>query len=141
VRSRRRSTTSLPDPVLFTDRNLGAIVLPGALRNAGFRVVVHDDHFGGRQDVLDPEVIQVCGINGWFLLTGDGDLIRRWSRELAQAKIGVFCQTNNRHGAALWVPRICGLQASILKLAREEPPPFVAYITAESKSQLLLKRS
>ena len=54
--------------------------------------VVHDDDFRGRQDVLDPEVIRVCGEHGWFLLTGDSDLTRLWSRELIGANIGVLCR-------------------------------------------------
>ncbi len=141
MKSRRRSATTQPDPVFFIDRNLGAEILPNGLRKAGFLVVVHDEHFHGRQDVLDPEMIEECGAHGWFLLTGDSDLTRRWSREIAQAKIGVFCQTNNRHGPLLWLPRICSLQSSIIKLAQHEPRPFIAFITAEVKPQLLLKKS
>jgi hypothetical protein len=32
-------------PVFFVDRSLGKHVVPGALRAAGARVEVHDDHF------------------------------------------------------------------------------------------------
>jgi hypothetical protein len=139
VRSRRRSNITPPDPIFFVDRNLGADILPNALRQAGFRLVVHDEHFGKRQDVFDPEVIKECGVHNWFLLTGDGDLTRRWVKEIAAADIGVFCQTNNHHGPQLWIPRICRLQADIIKLAQYQKRPFVAFITAETKSQLLLK--
>lgn len=113
--------------------------MPTALRAAGFSVIVHDDYFQKRQDVLDPEVIRVCGEKRWFLLTGDSDLTRRCFREIIEASIGVFCQTNNHHGPALWCPRICGLKADIFKLARTQRTPFIAFITAEAKSQLLLK--
>ena len=139
MRSRRRSNITPPDPVLFVDRNLGAEILPNALRKAGFCLIVHDEHFNKRQDVLDPEVIRECGANRWFLLTGDGDLTRRWVKEIAEAEIGVFCQTNNHHGPQLWIPRICRLQGELVKFARCQPRPFVALITAETKSQLLLK--
>ncbi len=139
MKSRRRSNTTPPDPVFFIDRNLGADEFPNALRAAGFRVIVHDDHFKGRQDVYDPEIIRECGRNGWFLLTGDNDLTRRWAKEIAEAKIGVFCQTNNHQGPKLWIPRICYLKKSIIRLALKEPRPFVAFMTAESKSQLLKK--
>jgi len=125
--------------VFFVDRNLGADDMPTALRAVGFALVVHDDHFNKRQDVLDPEVIRVCGEQNWFLLTGDSDLTRRWSTEIIAANIGVFCQTNNHHGPALWCPRICGLKAEIISLAQKQAKPFIAFITADVKSQLLLK--
>ena len=101
--------------------------------------VVHDDDFRGRQDVLDPEVIRVCGEHGWFLLTGDSDLTRLWSRELIGANIGVLCQTNNHHGPQLWGPRICSLKSEIVHLAQHQLRPFIAFVTAEAKSQLFLK--
>lgn len=113
--------------------------MPRALRLAGFSLVVHDDHFNRRQDVLDPEVIRICGEKQWFLLTGDSDLTRRWSNEIIDAKIGVFCQTNNHHGPALWTPRICRLKADIINLAQKHTLPFIAFVTAHTKSQLLLK--
>lgn len=94
-----------PDPIFFTDRNLGAEYLPNELRKAGFRIVVHDDHFGKRQDVGDPEVILECARSGWVLLTGDKDMPRRWTREIRMARIRVFCQTNNHQGPKIWVPR------------------------------------
>jgi hypothetical protein len=100
---------------------------------------VHDDYFGKRQDVPDPEVIAECGINGWFLLTGDSDMPRRWKNEIDSASIGVFCQTNNHHGPVLWVPRIISVKAKIERLIRKRSGPFVAYITAESNSQLLCR--
>ena len=141
MKSRRRSNITLPDPVFFTDRNLGARVLPDQLRKAGFRLVVHDEHFSRRQDVLDPEVIRVCGENSWLLLTSDNDLTRRWASEIAAARIGVFCQTNNHQGPSLWAPRICFLKQDIIELAVRQLRPFIAFITAEIKPQLLLKKA
>jgi PIN like domain len=125
-----------PDPVFFLDRNLGAEVLPTALRIAGFRLVVHDEYFSRRQDVLDPEVIAECGFQRWFLLTGDSDMPRRWSIETKRAGIGVFCQTNNHQGPRLWVPRIIFLKKKLIKAALNWNRPFVAMITAESKPSL-----
>lgn len=140
MKSRRRSnTTTPPDPVFFVDRNLGAVYLPERLRAVGFRLAIHDDHFHKRQDVKDPEVIAACGENRWFMLTGDSDLPRCWRKEVDAAAIGVFCQTNNREGPQLWVPRIILLRAKILRLANKERLPFVAYITADAKPRLRLK--
>lgn len=139
MKSKRRLHISPPDPVFFIDRNLGADFLPNQLQFAGFRVIVHDDHFLKRQDVGDPEVIAACGTHGWFLLTGDSDLPRRWSKELKASSLGVFCQTNNHHGPILWVPRIISLKDKIIKCCHLRKRPFVAYITAETKSKLLFK--
>ncbi|MBB6145602.1 hypothetical protein HNQ77_003563 [Silvibacterium bohemicum] len=111
------------------------------LREAGFALIIHDEHFGRRQDVLDPEVIRACGENGWFLMTADSDLPRRWAKEMSIAQIGVFCQTNNHQGPKLWAPRICSLKAEIMLLASTEARPFTAYITAEIKPQLLLRKA
>jgi uncharacterized protein with PIN domain len=125
-----------PDPVFFTDRNLGAEYLPAELRAAGFRLVTHDEHFAKRQDVEDPEVIAECGRQGWYLLTGDGDLTRRWAREIRAAGIGVFCQTNNHQGPRLWVPRIVVAKPKILRAINKWERPFVGFITAEKKPKL-----
>jgi hypothetical protein len=54
-RSKKQSALnlpSLPEPlVFFIDRSLGRRVIPNALRDAGARVEVHDDHFS--QDAQD----------------------------------------------------------------------------------------
>jgi len=136
VRSRRQSHTSPPDPVFFTDRNLGVNFLPAELRRAGFRLIVHDEHFKGRQDVDDPEVIAECGRHDWHLLTADSDMPRRWSKEIRAASIGVFCQTNNRQGPRLRVPRIIELKAKMYRAALNWEKPFVGYITAGEKPSL-----
>jgi hypothetical protein len=122
-----------PDPVIFTDRDLGADYLPAELRKAGLRIITHDEHFDKRQNVLDPEVIQEVARQGWVLLTGDGDMPRRWANEIRTAKIAVFCQTNNHQGPRLWVPRIIAAKPKILRAIKNLDRPFVAFITAEPK--------
>ena len=120
-----------PNPTFFTDRNLGAEYLPSELRQAGFRLVVHDEHFSKRQDVDDPEVITECGLHNWVLLTGDADLPRRWAKEIRAARIGVFCQTNNHQGPRLWVPRIIKAHNKMHKAMKRWKLPFVGFLTAE----------
>ena len=136
MRSRQQSRTLPPDPVFFTDRNLGAEYLPSELRQAGFRIVVHDDHFAKRQDVEDPEVISECSRNGWTLLTGDKDMPRRWALEIRRAAIRVFCQTNNHQGPRLWVPRWIKMRPQICKACISWSAPCVGFITAEPKPRL-----
>lgn len=135
--SKRRSATStpLPDPVFFLDRNLGAEKLPTQLKAAGFQVIVHQDHYRGRQDVQDPEIIAECGKNGWFLLTADSALITRWAQDIKNAAIGVFCQSNNNDGPLLWGPRICNLKKRIIRAARTKQRPFAGVMTVGCKIQ------
>jgi hypothetical protein len=110
---------------------LGAEYLPNELRQAGFRIVVHDEYFSKRQNVDDPEVITECGRHNWVLLTGDSDLPRRWAKEIQMARIGVFCQTNNHQGPRLWVPRIIKAHKKMHKAMRRWKVPFVGFLTAE----------
>lgn len=115
------------------DRNLGADDLPAILRAAGFRVEVHDDVYYGRQDVLDPDIIAHCGKNRWFLLTGDIDLLTRYSEEIRRAALGVFCQANNHDGPKLWGPRIIAARNAIVRAANVRQRPFAAMITLKAK--------
>ncbi len=57
------------DLVFFLDRCLGRIVVAEALRAAGNRVEVHDDHFD--QDAPDEEWLPKVGAKKWVLLTRD----------------------------------------------------------------------
>jgi predicted nuclease of predicted toxin-antitoxin system len=133
---KQQSHISQPDPVFFVDRNLGAEQLPTALREAGFCLVVHDEHFNKRQNVDDPEVISECGRNEWFLLTADSDLTRRWAKEIRSARIGVFCQTNNNQGPRLWIPRIIKGKSGLLRAAFTWEKPFIAFIQGVPKGIL-----
>jgi hypothetical protein len=141
VKSRRPSHISPPDPIFFTDRDLGAEFLPAELRKAGFCIVTHDEHFHRRQDVLDPEVIAEVGRQGWCLLTGDSDMPRRWASEIRAAKIAVFCQTNNHQGPRLWLPRLVNAKPKILRAVEHWEKPFVAFITAQPKPNLNRRKS
>jgi hypothetical protein len=119
------------DPVFFVDRNLGAECLPNELRKAGYRIVVHDDHFSKRQDVLDPEVILECSKNGWPLLTGDSAMPHRWSREIRAAKIRVFYQINNHQGPRIWAPRWAKIRLKIFKACIRWAAPCAGSVSAE----------
>lgn len=59
-----------PDPlVLFIDRSLGKQIIASALRDAGFHVEIHDDHFN--PDAKDEEWLTQAGRKGWIVLTKD----------------------------------------------------------------------
>src|SRR3989344_8160221 len=89
-KSKKRSATSSSKPldeiVSFIDRSLGRKAVATALRNAGARVEVHDDHLP--QDAKDEEWLRYVGEREWVVLTQD-DRIRFHYHErtaLLQAK-------------------------------------------------------
>jgi hypothetical protein len=99
-----------------------------ALRAAGARVEVHDDHF--RQDCLDQEWLIEVGRRGWVVLTKDARIAYRPLERLAVVEAGVrmfALVAGNLAGhdmAAIFVKalspmrRFCGLH----------DPPFIAKV-------------
>jgi uncharacterized protein with PIN domain len=56
-------------PTFFLDRSLGKKMVAEALRAAGAKVEVHDDHFA--QDAQDEVWLTEVGSKGWVVLTKD----------------------------------------------------------------------
>jgi len=69
---RRSATSSPPEPVFFSDENLGRRVFPERLRAAGVRLEIHLDHFA--QGAVDQSWLREVGKRGWVLLTLDARL-------------------------------------------------------------------
>lgn len=99
------------------------------LRADGFQLVVHQDHYGSRQNVPDPEIIAECAKQGWCLLTGDPTMLTQWEQEIRAAGIAVFSQSNNHEGPAHWGPRICAKHNLIRRAADRRARPFAMIIT------------
>lgn len=80
-------------PVFFVDRSLGAVDVPRALRAAGAKVEVHDDHFG--QDTEDAEWLGDVGARGWIVLTKDARIQRHplEMKALMAAGVGAYILT------------------------------------------------
>ena len=64
---RRSSTSEQPDPVFFTDRDLGPSVA-AALRGGGLQVEAYHEHFK-LDNVPDGEWLRFVGQKGWIALT------------------------------------------------------------------------
>lgn len=71
------SNKSLPDQVIFIERNLGKHIVAQILQNVGEQVEVHDDHLP--QDAADEEWIQLVGEKGWLAVTKDKNIRYRQS--------------------------------------------------------------
>ena len=95
--SKKQSTLNLPSPpeplVFFVDRSLGRRVIPNALRDAGARVELHDDHFS--QDARDQVWLAEAGKRDWVVLTKDKHLRYRAveTNALMSAKVRAFVLT------------------------------------------------
>jgi hypothetical protein len=99
-RSRRLSATSSrssPEPleqvVFFVDRSLGRKRFPAPLRDAGFIVEIHDDHFA--PDAEDEVWLAEIGKRGWVAITKDERIrYRAIEREaLMRARVRAFILT------------------------------------------------
>lgn len=124
-----------PQIVIFTDRAMGKSV-PEALRKAGAKVEIHDDHFPPA--TLDIEWLPEVSARGWVVLTKD-KAISRNSLELiaiANAKARVFTlvsgQLNRQEMAAICIQAL----AQIEKFSTGNRPPFVAKIYKSSQVKL-----
>lgn len=70
----------------FIDRALGRKAVADALRKAGAKIEVHDDHFPAR--ALDVEWLPIVGERGWVILTKDDAIGRRLLEQMAVADSG-----------------------------------------------------
>jgi uncharacterized protein with PIN domain len=73
-------------PTFFIDRALGRKAVAEALRQAGAKVEVHDDHFSDR--ALDVEWLPIVAQRGWLILTKDDAIGRRLLERIAVASSG-----------------------------------------------------
>ena len=128
-RSKKRSVASCnspPEVTFYIDRNLGRHAVPGALRDAGYQVQIHDDHLP--PDAPDEDWIALCGREKWIAITQDKNIRYR------AAEIDAI----RRHRAAVIVVRaklLTGDQLGelLVKFARRlgrfalaKEPPFIA---------------
>lgn len=123
------SSKPLDDVVFFIDRSLGRKAVAEALRQAGEKVEVHDDHLP--QDAKDEEWLRYVGSRSWVALTQD-DRIRFHYHErmaLLQANVRTFVLTakglrGEQNGAI-----IAKALPAIRRILLKHPGPFIARIS------------
>lgn len=124
-------------PVFFVDRSLGKHDVPNALRAAGARVEVHDDHFP--QDAPDEVWLPAVGRNGWAVLTSDDRIRYRQAEKSAATTAGValFIFTGKRmRGAAVGDALVRALP-EMTRLLQWERRPFIAKVTRTGSVSLV----
>lgn len=123
-----------PEPVFFTDRDLGK-KFPEILSGAGLKVERHADHF--RHDAPDAEWLQEIGKRQWIAITHDSR-IRYKPNEL---------QTVMQHGVALLVvighapfaelaQAFVATTPRILSFLTRHEPPYIAKVYRPSPADL-----
>lgn len=130
-----RNSNSLPepleDPVFFVDRSLGGRSVVRILREAGWKVERHDDHFPA--DTPDTTWILEVGRRGWFILTADDRLRYNPTEKGALLSSGtltfILASRKNLTG-----PEMGGafraVRASILAVIESQPPPAIFKVYA-----------
>lgn len=124
-------------PVFFVDRSLGRHVVADALRAAGARVEVHDDHFP--QDAPDEVWLPVVGQREWAVLTKDDRIRYRQAETTAAASAGValfIFVGKGMRGTAIADALVTALPAMTEMLATQRRP-FVAKVSRAGAVTLL----
>jgi predicted nuclease of predicted toxin-antitoxin system len=125
-------SSSQPDPVYFVDRSLGRHVVADALKAAGARVEVHDDHFP--RDAADVEWLARAGREGWIVLTRDKK-IRRNGIELAavlEHSVAVFVVLKSKATGAETAQLLVRNLPRMARHLRGNRVPFIAGVAADS---------
>ena len=119
--------------VLFIDRNLGKHIVANALRTAGIRCEIHDDHLP--QDAPDEEWLSLVGRKGWVAIGRDKNIRYRSGEKAAlieaNARLLVVRakQTTGLDIAELLIAYI----KRIRRFVQKHDAPFIAGITRDGK--------
>jgi len=121
----------------FVDRSLGARDVPDALRAAGARVEVHDDHFA--PDTQDAVWLAQVGARGWVVLTKDSR-IRRHPLELQAllaANVAAFMLTATDVTGADMARILVSVIPKLTALVRSRARPFIATISRQGQVAII----
>lgn len=134
---RRSDTSSPPEPVFFSDENLGRNIFPQRLREAGLRLEVHLDHFP--PGTPDEEWLEVVAKRGWVLLTLDARLrYNRLERDAIMIHgLAAFVLTggsSHEEKAASFLRA----RPRLRRFLRRHRPPFIAKIYTDGRVGLWL---
>jgi len=116
-------------PTFFVDRCLGSSDVPNALRQAGARVEIHDDHFA--QDALDTDWLPIVGAKGWILLTRDKRIRRREleKQALMSAGIGAFFLSGTEMTGEDMAQAFVAALSEMSHVVEKRVRPFIAYVS------------
>jgi len=108
--------------------------VPEALRQAGLRVEVHDDHFP--PDASDADWLRAVGQRGWVVLTKDERIRRRPLKHAALLDAGVRAFVLGTDMGQAFV-RAGGAMENLLRRRRQRP--FIATVTRRGRVRVIVK--
>ena len=127
---KRSSTREQPEPVFFTDRDLGR-TLPAQLRAAGMRIEAYHEHFEP-DNVPDAEWLTFVGKHGWIALSHNKRI--RYEREelddLMTANVKAFFVVGKGPHSAFALAFLRS-RRRMMRMIRKYPWPFVAKVYQE----------
>jgi len=127
---KRSSTSGPPEPVFFTDRDLGPSVAT-ALTKGGLKVEAYHEHFV-LDNVPDGEWLRLVGTNGWIALSHNKRI--RYERDelddLMSYRVKAFFIIGKGPHPAFAAAVLRNLR-KVLRLIHENEDPFVARIYQE----------
>ena len=134
MKKRSVANSASPKPpdelTFFLDRQLGRYKIAGALRKAGLKIEIHDDHFP--QDAQDPEWLTAAGKKNWIVITRDERIRYRVAERQAirRAKVRAFVLAAQGDLRAEMLAEIF-LKAlpRIRRTVKQQKPPFIAKIS------------
>lgn len=115
--------------VFFIDRSLGRRYVAQALRDAGAKVEIHDDHFP--QTTSDVDWLTEVGKRGWVVLSKD-ERIRRNRIErgaLVAARVRAFALTQQDITGPEMAELFQRVLPGMTNRAISQPAPFIYTIT------------
>ena len=122
-----------PDPLFFTDRDLGKR-FPQLLRDAGLRVITHHDLFG-ENAVLDVDWLREVGKRGLVVISHDESQTRR--RDEIEAIMAAGVRAFYVVGKAP-LPELAAefiaLRDQVFELVRRRREPFIAKVYRETEA-------
>jgi len=134
LKKRSVANSASPKPpdelTFFLDRQLGRYKIAGALRKAGLKIEIHNDHFP--QDAQDPEWLTAAGKKNWIVITRDERIRYRVAERQAirRAKVRAFVLAAQGDLRAEMLAEIF-LKAlpRIRRTVKQQKPPFIAKIS------------
>lgn len=124
---RRSSTKEPPEPVFFTDRDLGPTVA-AMLRAGGMRIEAYHEHFA-LDNVPDTEWLRFIGSRGWIALSHNKRI--RYERdeldELMSAGVKAFFVVGKGPHPAFAAAFLENLP-KMVRMVRKHSTPFVAKV-------------
>lgn len=127
-----------PKITFFLDRSLGKIDIAKRLRDKGFTVEIHDDHFS--EITTDSKWLSFIGKKGWIVLTKDKRIRHRENEKLMvlENKVGMFVLTRGEYTSKEMGNIILKATGKIQRFVSNNKPPFIVSISKSSNLNRLL---